>query len=255
MSLKINWKKDIYSVPAIATYLGLVASVISIRNDRFAIAITALFMLSAILLIYLIIFHNKYLLYKRFKNIDKYLHCLNHRHRDYVLSLRLAEDEKEAKEESARTIISTLSIVSDIFSTLTGVDCTASLMLKTKANSSVVLKTVQYCNQVNPERLSKNSSALLEHEGIAGKALQTGDVIVWTKGDNIFKPTRSKHDSFYLSGMSVPFKANGDYAGLLNIDSPNEEIFDRDDHKQLAASLADSLGLITECFHLRKEGF
>lgn len=43
------------------------------------------------------------------------------------------------------------------------------------------------------------------------------------------------------------------YAGLLNIDTLEEDAFSKVAHKQLAAAVADQIGVILECMNLWRD--
>lgn len=239
--------REIYSVPAIATYVGTGVSVWAVAQHYLLLAVVAMSLVICLLLIYLFFTHKKYRIHRRFRQIDSELHKLAHRTRDYVSELRMAGNVNEARQFSGAAIKHALTVASNCFSRLIGKPCSASLMLRV---SHDMLTTVQYCYNTDPQRESRRSSPLPISDGIAGKALTSGDVVVWTKGDPTFIPTRQDFGQYYQSGICVPFQASLTYVGLLNVDTKDENMFSYDMHKQIGAAIGDTIGLIIDALNL-----
>lgn len=241
--------KEWTSPVAIATYLGAIGSYLAYLKDFDLLAIAFLSVLGLILFFSNLLIYRRYVKYKRYTTIDSELHRLTHRTRDFVGDLRLTTDIYEAEEKAASAIKGALTTAANIFTMITEKKCTASLMLEKDGT----LRTYLYCHQVDPERENKPSGKMPSGEGIAGQAFTTGDVVVWGSQTNSFKEIRKEHRNFYNSGISTPFKAGMKYAGLLNIDTLTENAFQKEPHKQIAATVADQIGVIMECTNLWRD--
>jgi transcriptional regulator with GAF, ATPase, and Fis domain len=246
LKIKPSQLKEWLSPVSIATYLGTIGSYIAFYKDFDALAVAFLEFLAVVLFLSNLYIYRRYARYKRYTMIDSNLHRLTHRTRDFIVELRLTTDRNEAQEKCAAATKGALTTAADIFTTITDSHCTASLMLERDGQ----LQTFQYCHQVLPERENKPSGKMPSGDGIAGQAFATGDVVVWGESAPSFKSIRPDHASFYRSGMCTPFKAGMKYAGLLNLDSLLENAFQKESHKQLAATLADQIGVIMECMNL-----
>lgn len=241
--------KELLSIPAVATYVGTAASIWAIATHYLLQGVIVLSLLSVILLLYNIGMYRRYVHFKRYKVIDAELHRLTHRTHDFLLDLRIANNHGEYDKLAAIATKNALNVASNVFSTLIASPCTASLMLHQKGR----LTTSLYCHNVDPQRENTPSKGLDSGEGIAGQAFVTGDAVVWTVEDHTFREIRKDFKRFYLSGISVPFKVGGQYAGLLNVDCKLAAGFDLSSHKELAMSMADVIGLVSEALQLRQD--
>lgn len=241
--------KEWLSPVAIATYLGTGGTLVAFLEKQTLLAVVFLSVLVVLLFLSNLHIYRRYSYFKRCTQIDSDLHRLTHRTRDHVVELRMISNVYEAEEKSAAAVKGVLTTASTIFTTIVGETCMASLMLERNGT----LRTVQYCHQVEPERENKPSRALAAGEGIAGEAFAVGDVVVWGDGDPSFKGIRDDHANFYRSGMCTPFKLGLRYAGLLNIDSKKVGAFQKETHKQIAATIADQIGVIMECLSLWRD--
>lgn len=238
---EIELHKHLYSVPAIATYIGTgIALWSALQNYILGVAVT-LGVLSIVLAIYLYFTNQKYKKYKPYKSIDSELHRLCHRTRDFITLLRCADDKNEVMHLADSAIRNALTSASHAFTKLTGHQCSASIMLKQSDGS---LKTIQYCHNSDPQRESQPSDCLPTDSGVAGEALSTGNVVSWSKGDPKFDSTRSNFEDYYISGISAPFKSGFEYMGLLNIDCLEINKFNAKEYREISAMIADSIGLI-----------
>ena len=244
---KLNISSEFYSLPAMATYLGTAISIWALQSNYLQLALGVVSVLTLFLLLYLIATHRKYRYFKRFKAIDVELHKLSHRTRDYISELRMAENRDEARQISGAATKHALSVASKCFEILIEKPCCSSLMLPRPHKA---LKTVQYCYNADPQRESIPSDMLSPSDGIAGQAFTSGDVLVWSLGDTRFKEIRNGYAKYYKSGISIPFKAGLVYAGVLNVDCGAESGFDYELHKQVGATIADTVGIIIECLNL-----
>ena len=241
-------KRELFSLPSIATFISAGISIWAYFQSQLLIVVSVLSVLVIILSSYLINVHRKYRKMKRFKEIDEDIHRLTHRMRDYLTELQACLNDNEAKQVIANATKAVLTTSSTIFTKLTAEECVASLMLPDK--NSRKLNTVQYSFNVDPQREGNDSQGLNPDEGIAGKAFNSGDVVVWNNYDSTFVKIRENHEKCYLSGISIPFKAGYSYAGILNIDCMECSVFSVDNHKQIGAAIADSLGILTEALSI-----
>lgn len=237
-------RKELFSMPSLATFLSAAIAVWAYRENELLIAVSTLSVLSVLLIGYLIAMHRKYRKVKRFKEIDEEIHRLTHRMRDYLTEIQASLDKNEAMQVIGNATKSVLTTASNIFTTLTGEKCVASLMLPDKTTGK--LQTFQYSFDVDPQREGNRSDGLDKDQGVAGLAFNSGDVVVWNNHDPQFIKIRKNYEECYLSGICIPFKAGYSYAGILNIDCISCGVFNKDDHKQIGAALADALGIITE---------
>ena len=253
-------RKELFSLPTIATFVGT-----SIGIWTLVAEINAVITFSVLVCVVFILFGYLFALHRRstdqkkriqalsddFESMSQKLqhttlnfHMLTHRSRDYLTDARTSPSMSERQDQLSAAIKMGLTTASSNFTNLLGVPCSASMMLRDRNNQ---FKTVYYCLNANPQRGSKNSDPLNASQGIVGKALATGDVVLWCHRDNTFVRTRSDYEKFYRSGLCIPFKKSYEYQGILNIDCLLDEGFDYDSHKQLGAAYADMLGLLLEC--------
>lgn len=237
-------RKELFSMPSLATFLSAAIAVWAYHEEELLIAVSTLSVLSILLVGYLLVMHRKYRKIKRFKEIDEEIHRLTHRMRDYLTELQASLDNNEAKQVIGNATKSALTTASNIFTILTGEKCVASLMLPDRNTGK--LHTVQYSFDVDPQREGNRSNGLDKDQGVAGLAFNSGDVVVWDNHDSQFVRIRENYEECYLSGISIPFKAGYSYAGILNVDCMACGVFNKREHKQVGAALADALGIITE---------
>ncbi|WP_419177113.1 GAF domain-containing protein [Desulfosediminicola sp.] len=234
-------QKKLLSIPAIATYIGTAIGIWGIVKDKQNLTIITLLVLVSILLGYLYQVYGKYKYFKRYKIIDSEFHRLSHRTRDMVTLMRCASEKQEVMSFTEAATRNALTVASNTFKTITGFDCTASLMIKQNNNR---LKTTWYCHNSDPQRESQESTYLELNDGVAGEAVSTGCVIVWNNGDTKFKATREDYGKYYSSGISIPFKSGLEYMGVVNVDSKEIKIFDSKQHQEIGANIADTIGII-----------
>ena len=246
---KTSFVKEWLSPVAIATYLGTFGTLAALWKDSFVISTIILALLSSVLLVSNYLMYKRYSKYKRFTQIDEDLRRLTHTVKEYVLTLRMATSRPEMEELTAGAIRAVLTSAAEIFTRVTAVQCTASIMMERDG----VLRTESYCYQVNRERADKDSSALQPGEGIAGQAFSTGTVVVWGATTQSFKAIREDYSRFYQSGMSIPIRTSMQYAGLLNVDSKSHGVFIKERQEEIAHVLADLVGLIMDCRSLWKD--
>lgn len=250
MDTKEDIQKQLFSVPAIATYIGTGFGAWGVFKNNLILATISLGILCILLLGYLYVINSKYKKHKRYKEINSELHRLAHRTRDFITLLRCHESESDVLHLVDAALRNALTVASNSFSKLTASNCSASLMLR---NNGQNIKTVLYCHNADPQRDSQPSGSLSIDEGVAGKAMSTGNVVVWDKGDSTFKPTRKDYEKYYTSGISIPFKSGFDYMGLINIDTLDRNVFDEKLHQEVGATIADTVGLILGAQDLWKE--
>lgn len=246
---KASLLKEWFSPVAVATYLGTIAGLVSSVKEFYAAATVIFALLSAILLLSNFLMYKRYTRYKRYTLIDEDLRRLAHTVKEFVLALRTTTSAIEMEELTAGAIRGVLTSAAEVFSKVSAVPCTASIMLERGGQ----LRTETYCYQVAPERVIKESGSLQAGEGIAGQAFSTGDVVVWGPDTRQFKTIRADTEKFYLSGISIPIRTSMKYCGLLNIDCHATGVFVKDRQEQIAHVLADQIGLIMDCRSLWKD--
>lgn len=263
-------KKELFSLPGIATFLGLAISIWGLVSERTYTTFIVLCALVAILLFYLVAQHRKYSEQKnlnielreayvrhdielkeklnkqktQLKNICREFHNLLHRSRDYFTSARTCSNRNELSLMLGEAIVRTLTIASNTFSVISGKKCSASLMLKKRDG---MYQTIFYCYNADPDRSTTPSKALHSDEGLIGRALITKGTILWSDKDKHFFATRDDYSKYYLSGICTPLEKSFDTVGVLNIDCLFHDVFELDDHGDLSSGFADMLGLMLEC--------
>jgi hypothetical protein len=252
-------RKEIFSLPAIATFLGTAIAIWTLVEKNAAMTFSVLATVVFILFGYLFAFHRRNsdhkrriqslsedlsIVSKRLHHVSLSFHMLTHRSRDYLSDARTSTSKNERQDQLDAAIKMALTTASGNFTHLLGVPCSASMMIRQRDGR---FRTVYYCHNANPQRESKGSDPLHASQGIVGKALATGDVVLWGHKDHIFVRTRPDYEKFYRSGLCVPFKKSYVYQGVLNIDCLNDDGFAYEDHKELGAAYADMLGLLLEC--------
>ncbi|MBL8329542.1 MAG: GAF domain-containing protein [Rubrivivax sp.] len=263
-------KKELFSLPSIATFAGLGLAVWTLVEQRAGMTFTVLAVVVCILVGYLVALHRKNTdlkrqlkemedsLTRRIQSLSDELfresqrrrelavgfHKLTHRSRDYLSDARTSTSSTELQERLVAAIKMALTTASTTFSQLTGRTCSASVMTKQRDGR---FGTWLYCQNANPQRESKPSAPIAATQGIVGRAVTTGDVVAWIDTDHTFFRTRPDHSLFYRSGLCVPFKKSYDYLGILNLDSLDTDAFDYTQHKEIGAAFADQLGLLLEC--------
>lgn len=238
--------KEAYSLPALATYGGTAASVWAISSDYLLTGVIVLTLLCVILMLSNILMYRRYSYFKRYKKVDADLRRLTHRIHDFLLELRIGNGSSDFEMSAAMATKGALTAGSNIFSTLLGIPCTASLMLQRNGR----LVTSLYCHNVDISRESNPSQGLDPNQGVASEAFITRDAVVWSAEEKLFKEIRQNSKKFYLSGISVPFKVGQHFVGLLNIDCRQYQRFDVESHRELALSIADTIASINEALAL-----
>lgn len=242
-------RKEVYSVPAIATYVGTIFTIWMAVTSNIEVALVTSFIVIAVLSGYLISINNKYRNAKPYKNLDAELHRLCNRTSGYLTSLRCADTMDDVNHFTEAALKNALTIASRAFSRITKRSCSSSLMLKTNGD----LNTNLYCHESDPERESNPSAKLDAADGIAGEAMSTRTAVSWSSGDSRFKPIRANYSRFYQSGLCVPIEVGFEPRALLNIDSLSANVFDTQEHRELSAMFADTIGIILEANCMWKE--
>jgi hypothetical protein len=247
-----------WSVPAVAAYFGTATAAAAAMSNRWIVATLTLAILCAILGAYLTDVHRKYRLYKPYKKIEKQLRNLSHHTLEYVIRLRQAPDF-ECDMLGAIATKNILTDASNMFTVLTNVQCTASLMLPVhpegaKLGNERMLQTVQYCHNVCAERERSTGCGIAIGKGAPGHAFASGEVVTWRDTDPNFHSLRLDHKKYYRSGMCIPLKSGFEYIGLVNIDCCAENVFSEKMHRTLGALVGDSISYVIVTLELRKSG-
>jgi hypothetical protein len=260
MQMRVNMNtqaihRELWSIPAVSGYIGIALSLWSVIVDRLVYTAIVLTILSIILALYLFAVNRKCKVYKPYKKVDVDVHKLTYHVHDLVTKLRHAP-EQEWKMQAAIATKSVLTDASNMFTTLTGYPCTASLMLPISPDNGNpvperLLQTVQYCHNAKPERESQKSSGIAIGKGVPGRAFTSGDVITWRDSDSNFVSTRTEHRKYYASGMCCPIRSGLEFIGLVNIDCLAEDGFSDTLHRELGAAVANAIGFITMTLELR----
>lgn len=237
--------RELWSVPAVSSYLGIAFSLWSLIENRLILAVIFLALLSAILAAYLIVVHRKYRDCKPYKKIDKHLHKLSHHVNEFMAKLK-QPSEGDMQDAAAIASKNVLTDASNIFTMLIGHECTASLMLPetVKPGQEQILQTVQYCHNASPDRERHRGTGIAIGKGVPGYAFTSGEVITWRDTDKNFVPSRSDHRKYYVSGMCIPLRWGFEYLGLVNIDCRAENGFSDEMHKELGAVIGNHMSFI-----------
>ena len=249
--------REYRSPTALATYVGLVVGLYGVATNKIMFLCGSLAFIVIVLLVTILLHFERYIRIRdsllREKNIRNKLcklwHLLAHDFRDYTDFVRTSLTAQEAGEQAAKMFEQALNHCSTLFFEFTNRDCVSSLMFPTTENLKL-LRTSYYSHNVQAERKSHRSKSLPIDGGIIGKAFATEGVVSWTKGDPQFVPIRENHESYYNSGIVIPFKVGYRWAGVLCIDSVDERVFNTDAQKQAGCAIADTIGAVLGALEL-----
>lgn len=245
--------RSIWSVPAIATYIGTIVTLWSVAENALQWAVVTLAITCLVLAGYLFVVNRKYRVCKPYRKIDEHFRRMTHHLRDH---LHLLKDcpAQELERQAATATKSVLNDASNIFSALVGERCTSSIMLpEVGPGPESVLMTAMYCHNVHPQRENLKSGGIPVGKGIVGRAFVSGDVVTWSRSDSDFILTRADYLKYYASGLTAPIKLGSEYVGVLNIDCLVEHAFENKLHGELGAAVADVVSSITAALALRRQ--
>jgi hypothetical protein len=267
--------RELKSPSALATYAGLLVSIYGLATDKQTFVYWSLGAVVAILIYTALDRQRRYLAARnahhaeitahsktrdelkevtrqtrdRRRKICRCWHSVSHEIRDLTDYLRTGVDGIEAAELIRQRFEALLNHASTVFRELTGKECVASLMVPDDPRVET-LRTKFYSFNVTPERKSHPSRPLPFTGGLVGKAFSTENVVCWTLGDQHFVPIRNDYSAFYSSGIVIPFKLGFRFAGVLNIDSVDPDVFTELEHKQPGCAFADALGAVMGIYEL-----